>query len=160
MEPPFRDDELISSLFIERIKSLVKKIFQYCCFSFFTNRITKKLYPLIVARVKVSFFNMFYCGENIINGEWERVEKYLSTFTRPYDIENTCLLFLKLQNQKHRENRQPSWNVTAASERANLLHELKTLVEKNPKLQEKLMLPRLNGSALFHLMKRIFPSPK
>ncbi|XWS24828.1 hypothetical protein CRYUN_Cryun27aG0018300 [Craigia yunnanensis] len=106
------------------------------------------------------FFNMFYFGENIINGELERAEKYLSAFTRSYDNEYSCMSFLKLQNQKHRENRQPSWNVTAASEKANLLDELKTLMKKNPKLQEKLVLPRLNGSALFHLMRRISPSPE
>ncbi|XVF29992.1 hypothetical protein REPUB_Repub16aG0019200 [Reevesia pubescens] len=163
MNPVKEEDEAtLSSNFLERTKILANKRnyknIIFLLLQFLHEQNYQETLHLLEQESKV-FFNMYYFGENIRNGEWEKAEKYLSAFTKPYDNEYSNKSFFKLQYQKHREKR-PSWHVTAASERANLLDELKTLVEKNPELQEKLVLPRMNGSALFHLMKRIFPSPE
>ncbi|XVF63282.1 hypothetical protein PTKIN_Ptkin09bG0075400 [Pterospermum kingtungense] len=165
MEPGFRDDEPVSCSCLEKIKILVDqtnhKNLIILLLQFLQEQNFQETLHSLERESKV-FFNMFYFGETIINGEWVKAEKYLSAFIGPYDNDYSYMSFFKLQDQKQRENRQPSWHVsvTAASERANLLCDLKTLVEKNPMLQEKLVLPRLNRSAFFHLMKRISPSPE
>lgn len=159
------DDEPISYSFLDRIKILVDqtnhKNLLILLLQFLHEENYQETLHSLEQESKV-FFNMYYFGETVINGEWEKAEKYLSAFTISNDNEYSGMSFFKLQDQKQRENRQPSWDVsvTAASERANLLCDLKTLVEKNPMLQEKLVIPKLNKSELFHLMKRICPSPE
>ncbi|KAJ0030502.1 hypothetical protein Pint_12404 [Pistacia integerrima] len=49
------------------------------------------------------FFNMNYFGETIINGDWEKAEKYLSAFTKPDDNTFSRKLFFELQKQKYCE---------------------------------------------------------
>ncbi|GKV02398.1 hypothetical protein SLEP1_g14836 [Rubroshorea leprosula] len=133
------------------------------------------------------FFNMKYFGELVMNGEWEKAEKYLSGFTKPE--ENNCSreLFLQLRKQKFveealrdvnafqevqdqsaqlsplddtRVNGETCGVVNTAPARAKLLENLKTLVEQDPELLEKLGIPSLCKSAFWKLIKLICPTPQ
>lgn len=57
-----------------------------------------------------------------------------------------------------REDEQLSWHTKATSARAKLHDDLKLLVKENPILQDKLIFPIVNNSALLSLIKLICPS--
>ncbi|KAK7834578.1 topless-related protein 4 [Quercus suber] len=164
------------------------------------------------------FFNVNYFGETIVNGEWEKAEEYLSSFTKLNDNRYSMKLFFEIRKQKYYEasvrndqaegvnvlspdlkvfldfqdenyeeladlidiknfrhekillhilvlnkifmdNEHLSRNVNKESARAISWSDLKSLVEKNPTLQDKLIFPRLNQSGLLSIITLICPNP-
>ncbi|KAK9279707.1 hypothetical protein L1049_013387 [Liquidambar formosana] len=49
------------------------------------------------------FFNWNYFEEIVINGEWKRVEKYLSAFTNLKDNRYSAKIFFLIRRQKYLE---------------------------------------------------------
>ena len=49
------------------------------------------------------FFNVNYFGETIVNGEWEKAEEYLSSFTKLNDNRYSMKLFFEIRKQKYYE---------------------------------------------------------
>lgn len=148
------------------------------------------------------FFNMNYFGETIVNGEWEKAEEYLSSFTKLNENRYSMKLFFEIRKQKYfeasyrndqaeavnvlrldsklfldfqdenneeladlidlknfRDNEHLSWNVNTASARTKSWGDLKSLVEQNPILQDKIIFPRLNQSGLLSIIKLTCPNP-
>ncbi|XP_050268413.1 topless-related protein 4 isoform X2 [Quercus robur] len=148
------------------------------------------------------FFNVNYFGETIVNGEWEKAEEYLSSFTKLNDNRYSMKLFFEIRKQKYyeasvrndqaedvnvlwpdlkffldfqdenyeeladlidlknfRDNEHLSRNVNKESARAISWGDLKSLVEQNPTLQDKLIFPRLNQSGLLSIITLICPNP-
>ena len=58
-----------------------------------------------------------------------------------------------------RGNEHLSWNVNTASARTKSWGDLKSLVEQNPILQDKIIFPRLNQSGLLSIIKLTCPNP-
>ncbi|KDO61749.1 hypothetical protein CISIN_1g003871mg [Citrus sinensis] len=147
------------------------------------------------------FFNVHRFGEIVMNGEWEKAEKYLSAFTKLDDSNHSKKMFFELRKHKYcealcrherteadsifrkdlkvfsvsqnridcelaellalkdlRENEQLSGYTNATSSRAKLIDSLKLLVKENRILQDKLIFPCVNNSALSSLIKLICPS--
>jgi len=44
-----------------------------------------------------------YFGETIVNGEWEKAEEYLSSFTKLNDNRYSMKLFFEIRKQKYYE---------------------------------------------------------
>ncbi|KAK0571743.1 hypothetical protein LWI29_020851 [Acer saccharum] len=99
------------------------------------------------------FFNMKRFGENIINGEFEKAEKYLSAFTKLDDNEHSRELFAELRKLKYDE----ALLREIPSARAKLHDDLKILVRRNPILQDKLVFPFVIESALSSLVSLVCP---
>ncbi|GAY45848.1 hypothetical protein CUMW_092520 [Citrus unshiu] len=125
------------------------------------------------------FFNVHRFGEIVMNGEWEKAEKYLSAFTKLDDSNHSKKMFFELRKHKYCEalcrherteadsifrkdlkveNEQLSGYTNATSSRAKLIDSLKLLVKENRILQDKLIFPCVNNSALSSLIKLICPS--
>lgn len=49
------------------------------------------------------FFNLSYFNELIMNGKWNKVEKYLSCFTKISDNNLSELIFYEIRKQKYFE---------------------------------------------------------
>ena len=49
------------------------------------------------------FFNMHHFGEIVMNGEWEKAEKYLSAFTKLDDSNHSKKMFFELRKHKYSE---------------------------------------------------------
>lgn len=49
------------------------------------------------------FFNVHRFGEIVMNGEWEKAEKYLSAFTKLDDSNHSKKMFFELRKHKYCE---------------------------------------------------------
>ncbi|KAI7980950.1 Protein TOPLESS [Camellia lanceoleosa] len=95
------------------------------------------------------FFNMRYFEDEVHNGNWDEVERYLSGFTKLFK-EITQLLTL----ENFRENEQLSKYGDTKSARAIMLLVLKKLMEANPLFRDKLQFPNLKNSRLRTLINQ------
>lgn len=48
-------------------------------------------------------FNMKYCEEKVLAGEWDEIEKYLSGFIKIDDNKNSMKTFFEIRKQKYLE---------------------------------------------------------
>ncbi|KAG6383580.1 hypothetical protein SASPL_156669 [Salvia splendens] len=115
--------------------------------------------------------NMKHFEDEVHNGNWEEVERYLSGFTKVDDNRYSMKLFFEIRKQKYLEaldkhdlskldNEQLSKYGDTRSARAVMLVELKKLIEANPLFRDKLQFPNLKNSRLRTLInQRIYALP-
>lgn len=155
----------------EKITRTVKEELIYLILQFLDEEKFKETLHELEQETKI-FFDMNYFGEFVINGEWDKAEKYLSSFTKLDDNESSTKMFLEMEKQKYLEALGRNDHVEAvslpsedlqnkllyeyigtASARENLCDVLKGLIKNNPVFQDKLKSPTMDKSRLLTIIK-------
>ncbi|KAJ7958782.1 Topless-related protein [Quillaja saponaria] len=105
------------------------------------------------------FFNLSYFREFVINGKWDKAEKYLSAFIK---LDDKCLVqrLFGQQVQKHlkgvgSETEFSSKYVSTESVKADFSDGLNQIIGKYPILQDKIKFPSMQKSRLLTIIKQI-----
>jgi periodic tryptophan protein 2 len=109
-----------------------------------------------------SFISLLYLGLVICRNDQAEAVNVLrldSKLFLDFQDENNEELADLIDLKNFRDNEHLSWNVNTASARTKSWGDLKSLVEQNPILQDKIIFPRLNQSGLLSIIKLTCPNP-